>query len=811
MNKKLLTAILALSAFTGGVSAQDKLYPNEFPLSEVTLLDGPLKHAADLNVHTLMRYDIDRLIAPFRKEAGMKEVAPLFPNWAGLDGHVGGHYLSALAFYAAQGNKECEQRMLYMIAELKKCAEAAAQNYPEWGKGYIGGVPGSAHMWATFKKGDFRAFNSAWVPLYNLHKVHAGLRDAWIYCGNEDARKLFLGCCDWLIDVAQNVSDEQLENLLGMEHGGVNETLADAYAITKDKKYLDAAKRYSHKWILNPMKEHNALHLDNIHANTQVPKIVGFARVAELSGDQDYLEASRFFWNEVVNNRSLSLGGNSRREHFPSKESSIDFTQDADGLESCNTNNMLKLTEDLFRMDPDNALYADYYERATFNHILSTQHPEHGGYVYFTSARPRHYRNYSVPNEAMWCCVGTGMENHGKYGQFIYTHKDNTLSVNLYAASELNWKEQGVKVRQETQFPYGETSKITVTGNKNITLRLRYPSWVKKGEFKVAVNGSDITNKKWMPGTFVDVAVNGNATVDVQFPMHAHIEHMPNVPQYISIMYGPIVLAQKTGTEDLALLLSDDSRFGQIASGKKLPINEAPYLIANKIEDIANDLVPVEGKPLHFYLKTRMENYAAVDADQQSNRMTALTELMPFFELHDSRYMLYWLALSSKTYKEYIANLAREEKERLELEANTIDKVQPGEQQPESDHFMEIEGNSNKGVTNDVPFRDARDGASFSYMLQTKGNTNLSLRIRYWGQDEWRTCEYDLYVDDVLVKSVNNSRKWRSSQWKYETYPIPAEALSGKKQVRVKFVSKPHRQVGEIYEVRLVRPTPALP
>ena len=798
MKKSL--SILALSALAlTSVQAQDKLYHDEFLLKDVTLLDGPLKHACDLNAHTLLRYDVDRLLAPFRKEAGLPELAPLFPNWAGLDGHVGGHYLTAMAFYAAMGNKECEERMLYMIDELKKCAEAAAVNFPAWGKGYLGGVPQSDRMWTSFMQGDFRTFNGAWVPLYNLHKIHAGLRDAWIYCGNEDARQLFLGCCDWMIDVAANVSDEKLEELLGMEHGGVNETLADAYQISGDKKYLDAARRYSHKWLLNPMKEHNGKHLDLIHANTQVPKVVGFARVAELANDADYLEASRFFWDEVVNRRSLSLGGNSRREHFPSVEACIDWTQDIDGLESCNTNNMLKLTEDLHRMDPDNALYADYYERATFNHILSTQHPEHGGYVYFTSARPRHYRNYSVPNEAMWCCVGTGMENHGKYGQFIYTHDgNNSLTVNLYAASELNWEDTGVKLRQETAFPYGESSKITITeinpSNSKFTLRLRYPSWVREGEFAVKINGKNVKTKGWKPGTYVVLNEKWKAgdVIDISFPMHASIEHMPNVPQYISIMYGPIALGMKTGTEDLAGLLADDSRFGQMAGGKKLPVDQAPYLIANQVEDIANDLEPIAGKPLHFNLKTRMENKIE-------------GELQPFFEIHDSRYMLYWLALSSDGYKEYIDNLAREEKERMELEARTTDKVQPGEQQPESDHFMEADETSTRGITNDVPFRDARNGGSFSYLMQTKGRTDLSLRIRYWGQDEWRTCEYDLYVDDVLVTSVNNSRKWRSSQWKYETYDIPAPALKGKKQVRVKFVAKPHRQVGEIYEVRLMR------
>ncbi len=809
---KKLTSLLILACAFASVTAQNKLYPNEFPLSDVKLLDGPLKHAQDLNAHTLLRYDVDRLLAPFRKEAGLKEIAPLFPNWAGLDGHVGGHYLSALSMYAAMGNKECEERMLYMINELKNCMEAAEKNYPDWGKGYLGGVPNSNKMWSDFKNGDFRTFNSAWVPFYNLHKIEAGLRDAWLYCGNEDARKLFLATCDWLIDISANVSDEKLEELLGMEHGGVNEVLADAYQMTGDKKYLDAAKRYSHKWLLNPMKEHNGKHLDNIHANTQVPKVVGFARVAELGRDADYLEASRYFWDEVVNHRSLSLGGNSRREHFPSKESSIDFTQDIDGLESCNTNNMLKLTEDLFRMDGDNAMLADYYERATFNHILSTQHPEHGGYVYFTSARPRHYRNYSVPNEAMWCCVGTGMENHGKYGQFIYTHNFvpfrsqdihngiklrpnpyDTLTVNLYAASELNWRQKGITLRQETQFPYGESSKITLTNGKgSFALRLRKPSWT--NDFKVIVNGKECIADKSNEAKYVtiDRTWKKGDVIEIQFPMHASIEHMPNVPQYISIMYGPIALGMKTGTEDLALLLSDNSRFGQMAVGKKLPVDKAPYLIANKVDDIANDLEPIAGKPLHFNLKTRMENKIE-------------GELQPFFEIHDSRYMLYWLALSTDGYKDYMENLAREEKARMELEAQTTDKVQPGEQQPESDHFMEADETSTKGVTNDVPFRDARNGGSFSYLMQTQGLTNLSIRIRYWGQDEWRTCEYDLYVDDVLVTSVNNSKKWRSSQWKYETYNIPENALKGKTQVRVKFVAKPYRQVGEIYEVRLVK------
>ena len=254
----------------------------------------------------------------------------------------------------------------------------------------------------------------------------------------------------------------------------------------------------------------------------------------------------------------------------------MDFINDIDGPETCNTNNMLKLTEELHRRNPE-ARFADYYELATFNHILSSQHPEHGGYVYFTPARPRHYRNYSAPNEAMWCCVGTGMENHGKYGQFIYTKKGDNLFVNLFVASELNWKGQNVTLRQETQFPYAETSKITIAqGKGQFTLQVRYPGWVKPGQFEVKVNGKPV-NIITGPSSYVAISRQWKKgdVVDITFPMHNSIKYLPNEPQYIAMMHGPIMLAAKTGTEDLAHLIADDSRFGQYAGGKKLPINDS--------------------------------------------------------------------------------------------------------------------------------------------------------------------------------------------------------------------------------------------
>lgn len=793
MKKQLMIALLSIAPALG-VVAQDKLYKDEFPLGDITLLDGPLKHARDLNVQVLLKYDCDRMLAPYRKEAGLQPRKPSYPNWDGLDGHVGGHYLSALAINAATGNEECRKRMEYMISELQLVLDANNQRPEAWCHNYIGGVPNSAKMWTAFSKGDFGPYFGTWAPFYNIHKMYAGLRDAWLYCGNEQAKNLFLKFCDWAVDITRDLNDEQMEKMLGNEHGGMNEVLADAYAITGEQKYLDCARRFSHRMLLVPL-ENGKDCLDNMHANTQIPKVIGYQRIAELAHDVQYHNASEYFWEIVTRQRSLALGGNSRREHFPTKENCIDYINDIDGPESCNTYNMLKLTEDLNRVKP-NGMYGDFYETAMFNHILSAQHPQHGGYVYFTSARPRHYRNYSAPNEAMWCCVGTGMEDHGKYGQFVWTHdkgvkaEDDALYMNLFVASELNWKDRKMVIRQQTAFPYAETSVVEVAkGKGTFILKVRKPSWCENFTVKgvgfdadsYEENGFVCIKRKWKKGDQVKISM----------PMHAYIKPMINVPQYVAIMYGPILLGMKTGTEDMRSLIADDSRFGQYAGGKKLALDEAPILLPKHLDDIAKNLKPVPGKPLHFKLATHMEN--TIDG-----------ELQPFFEIHDSRYMMYWLALGENDYKAYMQKLADEEKARQALEARTVDKVNPGEQQPEIDHRMETD-DSNKGNTEGIFFRDAKDGHYFSYLMQTKGETNLSLQLKFWGQDEWRTSEFDIYVNDKLLCSVNNSHRWRTTQFKTVDYAIPSEFVKGKKEIRVKFVAHKGKQVGQIYGVRLVK------
>lgn len=785
----ILTALLILSA---GAEAQEALYSNEFPLGDITITGGPLKHASELNLEVLLEYDTDRLIAPFRKEAGLPEKASLYPNWAGLDGHVGGHYLSALAMnYASTGNAECKKRMDYFISELKACQDANTANNPSWGKGYIGGVPDSKRIWSTLKEGNFSAYRSAWVPWYNVHKLYSGLRDAWLYSGNEEAKRIFIEFCDWGLEITSGLSDEQMQVMLDTEHGGMNEIYADAFQMTGDEKYIRAARRFSHNMLLDAMAD-GTDNLDNKHANTQVPKAVGFQRIAELTDDDKYSRAGRFFWETVTGNRSLAFGGNSRREFFPGVEACTDFVVDVEGPETCNSYNMLKLTENLFRVSPL-AEYSDYYERTMFNHILSTQHPDHGGYVYFTPVRPRHYRVYSAPNEGMWCCVGSGMENHGKYNQFIYTHSNDSLFLNLFVESELNWRKKGIKIVQETRFPDEEQTRLRIKeGKGSFTLMVRYPSWVSSGDMRISINGKDYAfnavpssyiaiNRKWKKGDEINISL----------PMHLSVERMPNVPQYVAIMYGPILLGARTGKEDLKGLVADDGRWSHIAAGERLPVDKAPVIIEGSEKDITAKLTPVSGKTLTF---------SASDLNLVNQPGLVLE---PFFRIHDERYMVYWMWLNNEQYTSYLDSLSRVEKERTDLQRRTVDFVAPGEQQPEADHLIE-KLSSGTGNTQNEFWRDARNNGYFSYLMSTNSESDLSLLVRYWGA-EWGNRSFNIYIDDTLLVSEDNTGRWNQSRFFDIEYPIPNEMVKGKNTVRVRFQALPGNTAGAVSYLRLVR------
>lgn len=775
---------------------QDKLYTDNFPLKDVTLLNGPFKHACDLNISVLLKYDVDKMLAPYLKEAGLAAKATSYPNWIALDGHVGGHYLSALAIhYAATGNAECKRLMDYMVAELKACQDANSTKYPAWGIGYAGGVPTSANVWSTFKSGNFSSYNTAWVPWYNLHKTYAGLRDAWLYGGNETAKAVFLAFCDWGISITSALTDAQMESMLNVEHGGMNEVFADAYQITGASKYLTAARRFSHKVILNSMagKTDN---LDNMHVNTQVPKAVGIQRVAEVSRDAVYGGAAEFFWQTVTGNRSLALGGNSRKEYFPQASACMDYIHSVEGPESCNTNNMLKLTQDLFRLSPQ-AKYADYYEKALLNHILSTQHPDHGGYVYFTPARPQHYRVYSAPNQAMWCCVGTGMENHGKYGEFIYTHRNDSLYLNLFIASELNWTAKGVSVRQETVFPEEEKTRLKISTDSPTAFKLmvRSPGWVKAGKLKIVVN-TDTLQVQSLPQTYIAINrtwSNGDS-VTVLLPMENSIEQLPHVPSYVALMHGPVLLGAKTGTQDLAGLVADDSRWGHIANGTLQSLDKAPVLVSDNRSEIGNKIVPVAGRPLTFKTNGLLGN---------TSDTTLVLE--PFYKIHDTRYMMYWMTLNSAQYQTVLDSLASVQKALLELEARTLDKVAPGEQQPEADHKLQSM-NSYTGNHMNEFWRDARNGGFISYSLLTKRKQDLSLMVRYWGNETGSRTFY-IQVDGTTIATENIVGKWNKNEFVNVEYPIPNILTAGKDTITVKFQAVDAGNfAGGLFYVRLLQP-----
>ncbi|MBK9577883.1 MAG: glycoside hydrolase family 127 protein [Fibrobacteres bacterium] len=795
--KKTIVFLLGLGLLAGcEVLAQDKLYPSMFPLGDVKLLDGPFKQRMDLNGKTLLAYDVDRLMQPYLKEAGLTAKGAAFPNWAGLDGHVGGHYLSALAMhYAATKDAQIKTRMDYVVSELKRAQDQNGKdaNFV----GYLSGVPNGKAMWLKFKGGDAGAQNGYWVPWYNIHKTYAGLRDAWVYAGDETSKAMFLKLCDWGITITNGLTDAKMESMMGTEYGGMNEVYADAYSMTKDVKYLNAAKKWSHKWLLNAMSA-NSDNLDNKHANTQVPKAVGFARIAELSNDATYTKGAQFFWTTVTGKRSIAIGANSRQEYFPDASKYTDYVNVPEGPESCNSYNMLKLTEDLFRISPQ-AKYADFYERSLFNHVLSMIHPSHGGYVYFTPARPRHYRNYSKVNSAMWCCVGSGMENPAKYAQFAYMHKNDSLFVNLFMATELNWKEKGVKIAQTTAFPEEEKTRFTITAAAPAKFRLliRHPSWVRANEMKVVV-GSDTVSSQSPVSSYVEVnrTWNNGDVVTVLLPMRNSVEQLPNVANYYAILHGPIVLGAKTGTESLNGLVADDGRWSHIAGGTQLDLTQAPMLAA-KPDSIASRLVPVAGKPLTFKAPFLFS----------AKKDTSLV-FEPFYKIHDARYMMYWMLMTDQ---KTLDSLSKAQAAALLLEGRTVDRLTPGQQQPEVDHKM-VQTNTTASVNQGESLRSGGSctggtGASVTYELSTNGEADLSLWVRYWGNETTCSRTFDILVDGQKVATETLESKWKVNEFKNVEYTLPNSLVAGKSIVTVKFQAT-SGMVGGLYGVRLLRKTP---
>lgn len=761
-----------------------------FPLSSVKLLESPFRKAQHTDLEYIMEMDPDRLLAPYLSEAGLDPEAENYGNWenGGLDGHIGGHYLSALAMmYAATGEEEVLERLEYMLNRLR---EAQQLN----GNGYLAGIPDGEPMWQEVAAGNIRAggfsLNDRWVPLYNIHKIFAGLRDAHHYVGSALAKTMLVELSDWFLKMTRDLSDEQIQDMLRSEHGGLNETFAEVYALTGDKKYLELAERMSHEVVLAPLLQRKD-ELTGMHANTQIPKVIGYERIAQLNGDSSWSKAADFFWDIVVRNRTVSIGGNSVREHFHPASDFSSMIQSNQGPETCNTYNMMRLSKLLFLHHPDRE-YLDYYERAMYNHILSSQHPD-GGFVYFTPQRPQHYRVYSQPHEGFWCCVGSGLENHGKYGELIYAHADDELYVNLFVASTLDWIEQEFSLTQTTNFPYESTSTLTLQLRRarKMALKIRQPSWVVGGGFAIAVNGQAVAFRADDAGyATVERVWKSGDQVTIALPMETTVEYLPDNSSWASFLHGPIVLAAETDGPALEGLRADDSRMGHVAHGEFLPIDQSPLLV-NRTGDITESVRVLNKDSLRF----------TIAGNLFSNTYKSLT-LRPFFNLHDSRYTLYWRVAKEDQLKRIQEAMRVREKELLALEAATVDQVTAGEQQPETEHRYAGEESSAGSTDEGQAWRSTRKW--FSYEFTNESRQGKTLRITHAQNGPPRT--FDVVVNDQVLKTVelSGSRESGSANFEVKLPQSVLDSAAGDK-LTVKLAAREGSSTGHIYSIRLLK------
>jgi hypothetical protein len=598
-----------------------------FPLTDVRVLDGPFLAAQQRDEDYLMRLEADRMLHNFRVNAGLQPKADIYGGWESVrtwadircHGHTLGHFLTAASLmYASTGHAQLKQRIDYILADLKECQDAAKT-------GLVCAFPDNDAQIQNMVHGR-RAIG---VPWYTLHKIMAGLRDAYLFAGSDLAKDILVKLTDWAADVTRDMSDNQFQRMLGTEHGGMNEVLADVYALTNNEKHLALAERFCHKQVLEPLAAGRDT-LNGLHSNTQIPKFVGFERLYQLTGKSQYHAAAEFFWKTVTTTRSFATGGNGDGEHFFAVNQFKAKVPSAKTMETCCTHNMLRLTRLLFAHDPQ-AAYADYYERALFNAILGSQDPDTGMITYFQSTRPGYIKLFCTPFDSFWCCTGTGIENHAKYGDSIYfrgtpdgPHKD-ALFLNLFIASTLNWKDKGITLKQTTSFP--ETGKIrldiTAAAPQKFTLNLRHPAWAANAT--VSINGTRQAISS-NPGSYIalDREWKSGDVVELDLSMALHTEPLPGAPDMAAILYGPIVLVGALGHD--------------VKPGEDLIINERnignPHNEHIDVPTLSGDLatIPTKVKPAGEPLTFKTDGIGTPTD----------VSLIPYFKTAHQHYNMYW-------------------------------------------------------------------------------------------------------------------------------------------------------------------------
>lgn len=825
----LYSCLVVLLFAASPVKAQRLLYPSHFDLSEVTLLDSPFKQAQDLNCKTLLEYDVDRLLTPYIRQAGLSKNPsslyngweakhPIFPSWAwqpdmAMDGHLTGHYLSALSLsYASSRDANVKSQLLerinHIVDVLCDC-QAAFDSDKQGMKGFIGGIPDN-EVWKALYSGDYRIYNQRgnWAPLYCEHKVMAGLRDAYVHAGNKKALDAFRKLSDWAIEVVHNFKDADMEmQILQWEPGGINEVLADAYKLFDDSKYLKAANKYSHQIMVENIihdDAHKFLDLKNV--NEASAKFVGYARITELKNDDKYNRAVNAYWNDAVGRRMTAIRGTGINSNFQPQNKTTRFISVADGPDACGTYNLLKLTERLFDHGR-NARYADYYESAMINHILGNQDPETGGFVYHTSLRPESYRIYSQANQAMWCCVGTGMESHAKFGDFIYTFSEDTLFVNLFIASELN--SDKIALTQETQFPFGQTSRITIRKNGNYVLAIRRPSWTDE-EYDITVNGKQPKGfKSTQKNTDCFYVACGKSwkegdVIEVSYPMSMSFEECPNVPTYIALKFGPVVLAGVTEKSTRQYPFENEyagvGRKDQSNSSRQPEhsLASAPMLITDRSK-VPTRITPKDIDKLIF----------SVDATAPASQWTDV-DLIPFFQAHHCKYTVYW---NQQPEAAWLRNpLYQREKTAATINQLTFDLVKVGNEQDEKSHNMRISAMGSCGSLNGMLFRDCQAGQWFQYDLALAekvpftANDTIEIVLRFNLIDRGRKgvvyVNGEKAADLTIPARVANATRERFFEWPIRT---TGARFIGTKYVNIRFAAGDDTPFPRLYGLRITR------
>ncbi len=737
-----------------------------FNLKDIRLLDGsPFKNAMDKDAAYLLTIEPDRLLHRFYQNAGLPTKGDIYGGWEseGLSGHTLGHYLSACAMlYASTGDARFKEKADYIVQELDRCQKARKT-------GYVGGIPKEDSIFWKLQHGIIKTagfdMNGGWSPWYTVHKVMAGLTDAYLFCDNKQALTVVTGIADWSENILKDLTDAQLEEMRKCEYGGMNDILVHIYELTGNRKYLDLSYKFHDHFVLDRLaKREDAM--QGKHSNTNVPKAIGCARRYELTGTESDKTIASFFWETIAKHYTYVIGGNSNYEYLAEPDKLNDKLSD-NTCETCNTYNMLKLTRFLFSWQPSPEL-SDYYERALYNHILASQNPNDGMMCYFVPLRMGTQKDFSKPFSTFTCCVGSGMENHSKYTEGIYYEgKDGSLMVNLFIPSELNWKSKNAIIRQESSFP--ESNKIVFTVSPKSTARfvmkIRQPKWA--GATSLTVNGADAKATLAAGYWSIDRNWKKGDKVEVTMPMQVYTESMPDNPNRIAFLYGPLVMAGQLGKE------MPDPNFG------------TTVLLTDNRNVTA--WVKPTGEPLTFSTLVAKPNDV---------------KLVPFYKTVDQYYNVYWDFFTQTDWVNREAEYHAERKRQAEVEEKTIDVIRIGEMQPERDHNLKA---SEKSYVSDAlgrNGREARSGGFFSFDMTVLADTPCRLLCTYIGDDKNRA--FDFLVDGVKI-ATQELPGATTGKFFDVVYPIPDELIKGKSKINVRVQAHPNKTAGRVFGCRVIK------